>query len=46
MFRDAEKAKYSKHILSGATALPLAMSLVGKLAPAAAEAYLLEGTYN
>jgi hypothetical protein len=39
LFRDAEKAKSRKHVLNGATMVPLVMSTFGKLAPAA-EGYL------
>ena len=39
LFRELEKGKVSKHVLNGATMVPLAMSTFGKLAPAA-EGYL------
>jgi hypothetical protein len=39
LFRDAEQAKTRKHVLNGATMVPLVMSMLGKLGPAA-EGYL------
>ena len=39
LFRDAKKAKSRKHVLNGATMVPLVMSTFGKLGPAA-ECYL------
>jgi hypothetical protein len=39
LFREAEQAKTRKHVLNGATMVPLLMSTFGKLGPAA-EGYL------
>jgi hypothetical protein len=39
LFREAEQAKTRKHVLDGATMVPLVMSTFGKLGPAA-EGYL------
>jgi hypothetical protein len=39
LFREAEQAKTRKHVLNGATMVPLVMSAFGKLGPAA-EGYL------
>jgi hypothetical protein len=39
MFREAEQAETRKHVLNGATMVPLVMSTFGKLGPAA-ELYL------
>jgi hypothetical protein len=39
LFREAEQAKTSKHVLNGGTMVPLVLSTFGKLGPAA-EGYL------